>query len=217
MLATPSRWARVTRVVVLIVVVLGLAGAFDEVTRGVAAQQVEFRGTLDADVLLEQANPGQDDARRRLERLGSPHLDTAEGTYVVPNADAFQLVAWSLATLLPWFVATLALVLAQPVLREGERGDPFQPAIARRLTGAGMTLLIGLPLASVLRTGAALTADLGGASPFVTPELTLSLGHFLPGLLTLAVASILHRATERTVAARPLAGRRFTSITRSEA
>ncbi len=193
-----GRWARRARLLAVVVVVLGTAGALLQIGRGVDDRRVEFSGSLDAVELVRrfQPRPGETDPRPRLEARGLGYLDRASGTYVRPQATATQLAVWAVAVLFPWAVAAAALRAALPVLRAVEVGDAFTADGARRLARAGAVLLVGMPLTAVVRFAAALPADVGGSVPAVTPNLTLRFDLLLPGLLVLALAGVFAHGAE---------------------
>jgi hypothetical protein len=192
---------RVALVLAVIVVASGTIAAGARVADGIADSRVELRGDLDVGEILRTFHPtgrsGLRDPMPRIRRLGYGYLSGGQAVVTVPRPDAEALALWSLQELAPWLLAVIVLVLMFPILRAAERGDPFWDGATRRLARIGALLLVGIPALAVLRFVAAEDASVGGfVAPTAHPTLTLTLVDFLPGVLTLALASIFRRGVE---------------------
>ena len=121
-------------------------------------------------------------------------VTAAEGDITRPRANVRQLVVWSVAELAPWVLAAFVLALLIPLLLAAERGEPFERTAARRLTRAGILLLVGIPAAAVVQFVAAEAVSVGDAvAPEAVPVLTLTVLQVLPGLIVLVLAEIFRR------------------------
>jgi len=115
----------------------------------------------------------------------------------VPRPTKTVLVLWAIELLAPWLLAAIVLVLLVPILRAAERGDPFWEGAARRLTGIGTLLLLGIPAVAIFRYAVAEMATEGTSiAPLAEPTLTISIGHILPGVLVLVLAGVFRRGVE---------------------
>lgn len=183
-----------------VTVVAGLAFTGVDVVDAVDARSVELRGDLDAREILRNYHPFErgPDALTRFERAGDQgYLTAADGEMRKADAGSTLLALWSAGELAPWLLGALGLFLVAPLLRAADRGDPFLPSAGRRLGTLGALLLVGIPGIAVLRWVAA-EAGTGGtfAAPTVTPSLSLSLLHVLPGLGLLVLAGVFRRGAE---------------------
>lgn len=133
----------------------------------------------------------------RIERGGFTYLSSADGEATKPDARPGEIAAWGVGEMAPWLLATAALILLWPILRAAERDDPFLDSAARRLGLVGRLLLIGIPLSVVYQALAAQGLS-GGSSvlPTGSPSLTISVWHFLPGVLVLVIAGVFQRGAQ---------------------
>ena len=159
----------------------------------IANSRVEYRGKLDAQEILESYQPGPEaPVARDYQRLSS-----AEGVMTKPAATAGEVAAWAVGELAPWVLAVVSLVLLWPIVRRAERDDPFRDGAVRRLVIVGQLLLVGIPLIAVLQDLIAEVFTSGTAlSPLVTPSITLSVWHFLPGVAVPVLAGVFKRGAE---------------------
>lgn len=200
LLAPLARWRpeRITLVVGMLAVAVGLAASAVRVADAVSHRQVEFHGKLDiAEIRRTFSPPDPNDPRPSHESLGHGYLTSAEGEMRTARINASRLALWSAGELAPWILAALVLGLLIPVLRASERGDPFGTGAVRRLGGLGALLLVAIPGIAILRFIAAEAASAGNfASPGASPALSLSVLHVLPGLLVLVLARVLRQGAE---------------------
>jgi membrane protease YdiL (CAAX protease family) len=168
---------------------------------GVADSRVRYRGEIDVQEILRSFHPtgptGQDDPMPKIRRLGYGYLSAAKGEMTVPRASYEDVMLWSIQELAPWLLAAIVLVLLTPVLRAAERGDPFREGASLRLRRIGLLLLAGIPGIVIFDYLAAFTESEGAfVSPSVEPTVTLSVMHFLPGVLVLVLAEAFRRGAE---------------------
>lgn len=197
------RWRpeRIALVLAVLTVAGGMGAAFVRVVDGVADSRIRYRGELDVQEILRSFHPtgaaGLDDPMPRIRRLGYGYLSAAEGEMTEPRASSADLVYWSLQELAPWLLAAVVLVLLIPVLRAAERGDPFREGTSFRLRKIGLLLLLGIPGIVIFDYFASLAETEGAfVSPAVEPTVTLSVMHFLPGVLVLVLAEVFRRGAE---------------------
>ena len=192
-----ARWhpARIAVLLAFLVVVFGLAAATAGVVSGIRDREVTLHGSLEVERILEVFAPPAE--RRQGLYDDSAHLTSADGVATKPQARSTDLVWWSVHELAPWVLAAIVLALVVPILRATGRGDPFAPGATRRLSAAGVLLLLGIPAIAIQGFLAATIATEGqSAEPYVEPSLTISAGQFLPGFLVLALVGIFRRGVE---------------------
>lgn len=186
---------RVTLVLAIFVVVVGLTATGVEVVAGIADREIAFRGSLDAGEIRDAFSPPAE--RDPQATRGYGYLSGAEGETTRPQAGTRVLVLWSIAQLAPWLLAAIVLVLVHPILRAAGRGDPFWSGATRRLSAVGVLLLLGIPSIAIVQFLTAEAASSGTfLSPVVEPELTISIAQLLPGFLVLALVGIFRRGGE---------------------
>jgi len=194
------RAERMALVLGVMTVIAGLTFTVIDVFDAVDARSIEVRGELDAREILRNYHPFEQapDALTRFERAGDEsYLTAADGEMRKVEAGSTLLALWSFGELAPWLLAALGLLLVAPLLRAADRGDPFLPSAGRRLGTLGAVLLVGVPGIVVLQWLAAQAATSGTfAAPMVTPSLSLSLLHVLPGLGLLVLAGVFRRGAE---------------------
>jgi len=174
------RAERMALVLGVMTVIAGLTFTVIDVFDAVDARSIEVRGELDAREILRNYHPFEQapDALTRFERAGDEsYLTAADGEMRKVEAGSTLLALWSFGELAPWLLAALGLLLVAPLLRAADRGDPFLPSAGRRLG-----------------TQAATSGTF--AAPMVTPSLSLSLLHVLPGLGLLVLAGVFRRGAE---------------------
>jgi hypothetical protein len=190
----PAIWA--LRLAVL-AVATGVIATGVHVARGVDERRVPYSGRLDAEEILSYYQPALREGKARPLEPGEALLESARGTVEVHGASGALLAFWAFVELLPWLLAVATLVAIAPILRAADRGDPFGPEVGRRLARAGSLLLVGIPAVTFLRFVLAEAGTSGGGfSPGVDPSWTISVLHFLPGLLLLAFAGIFRQGAE---------------------
>ena len=178
----------------------GSVVAVVHVVDGISDRRVEYRAPLDVPTLRGPAPPPGPlgaNPRRALELAGYAYVTDGVVTMTELQASGAMLVLWSVEQLAPWLLAMAVLALLLPILRAAERRDPFITGTDRRLTAIALLLLVGIPVIPLLRY---MTSTVGSEGTSldqpVDPTLTLTVLHFLPGILVLVLANIFHRGTE---------------------
>jgi hypothetical protein len=201
--SSATRWRpeRIALLLSALLIVGGLIAACFRVADGIADSRVRYHGKLDVQEVLRTFHPtgssGLSDPMPKIRRLGDGYISAAEAEVTKPRADATVIALWSIEELAPWALGAIVLVLLVPILRAAERGDPFRAGAARRLTAIGMLLLIGIPSIVMFESLAAYTASEGRfVAPVAEPALTITLVHFLPGVLVLVLAGVFRRGAE---------------------
>lgn len=190
-----ARWRpeRIALLLAAVVVVLGLGAAGVRVVEGIDERKVDFQGKLSVKEIRDTFTPPAD-------RVDDPHvgyLSGAHGEMTKPDASSRVLALWSVQQLAPWLLGALILLLVFPILRRAERSEPFWEGAARRLTAVGLLLLLAIPAIVAERFIAGEAASGGNfVSPGVSPSLSITLAHFLPGVLVLALVGIFRRGVE---------------------
>lgn len=166
--------------------------------RAIKDTEITYSGDLDAEEILSYSQP--DRARRQEKGLPqltptSADLSEAKGTGPDPDPVPGMIAYWSFVRLLPFLVALAVLRLLVPMLRAADRGDPFTEPVARRMQVIGGLLFWWIPLIAVLRWTVNSAAG-SGMAPQPTAELTISVAHFLPGALVLALGLIFAKGVE---------------------
>lgn len=186
-------------VLLLGVVVLGfgLVGTTVHVVDAAGDHRVESRGHLDAGLIRRQASPGAASSTARLERRGIGYLSEADGTTRSYRVTDGRVALWAVGEYAPWALAVLVFVLAVPLLRAAERGDPFFPGAAARLALLGTLLLFGVPLVRVVQWFAAeVSSTSDSVGPVAEPFLSIGPADLVPGVLVLVLAGIFRRGIE---------------------
>ncbi|HEX8083647.1 MAG TPA: hypothetical protein VF529_05100 [Solirubrobacteraceae bacterium] len=183
----------------LAIAAVGIGGTATavEVVIGIDERTAHYDGRLDVEGILDTFHPARRRGESRPLGRSEAFLDDARGTAEVHDAEGGLIATWAIVELLPWLLAAAALRAIAPVLRGADRGDPFGGDVARRLGGAGSLLLVGIPGIVVLRYLLAEWGSGGAAiAPAVEPAMTISVLHFLPGLLLLALAAVFQQGAE---------------------
>ena len=193
-----ARPARAALVLGVVVVVGGAGWTMVHVAEGVDDRRIEYRGKLDADVILDTFQHGAPRAADGSFTVlpGSAYLESGRGTATRPHATDALLAFWAFVELAPWVVGALVLALLLPVLRAADRGDPFALDAAGRLRFVGSVLLVGVPAIGFLQYWLGEFSSGSAVSPYVEPEWTVSLAQLLPGALVLVLSELFRRGTE---------------------
>lgn len=202
-LVTVASWRpqKVAMLIAVVVVAGGLGASMSDVVNAVDDRRVEFHGKIDTDAVIDTMHPfraeGKGDPVKQFERNGMGYLRSGEGEVRTAKASSKTLFLWSAAKLAPWLLALIGLALVLPVLRAIERGDAFGTKAVRWIGGLGILLLLAIPGIVLLQYMADESASVGVfAAPMVSPELTLSFLHVLPGMLLLAFAGVFRQGAE---------------------